>query len=102
MDSTAQYGVGEDDGTVSSSENALTDDNPWNTYVHPGLPIGPISNPGDVAINAAMHPADGPWFYFVTVNLDTGETVFTSTIAEHERAREQWIQWCRDNPGSGC
>ena len=102
MDSTAQYGVGEDDGTVSSSENALTDDNPWNTYVHPGLPIGPISNPGDVAINAAMHPAEGPWFYFVTVNLDTGETVFTSTMAEHERAREQWIQWCRDNPGSGC
>jgi UPF0755 protein len=102
MDSTAQYGVGEDDGTVSSSENALTDDNPWNTYVHAGLPIGPVSNPGDVAIDAAMHPADGPWLYFVTVNLDTGETVFTSTLAEHERARQQWIQWCRDNPDSGC
>lgn len=102
MDSTAQYGIGEDDGTVSSSEEALTDDNPWNTYVHPGLPIGPIANPGDVAINAAMHPADGDWLYFVTVNLNTGETIFTSNLADHNRAVEQWQQWCVDNPGSGC
>lgn len=102
MDSTAQYGIGEDDGTVSSSEEALTDDNPWNTYVHPGLPVGPISNPGDVAIDAAMHPADGDWLYFVTVNLNTGETIFTSNLADHNRAVEQWQQWCSDNPGSGC
>lgn len=102
MDSTAQYGVGEDDGTVSSSEEALTDDNPWNTYVYPGLPVGPISNPGDVAINAAMNPEPGPWLYFVTVNLDTGDTVFTSTLAEHEAARQQWIAWCSENPDSGC
>lgn len=102
MDSTAQYGIGEDDGTVSSSEEALTDDNPWNTYVHPGLPVGPIANPGDVAIDAAMHPADGDWLYFVTVNLDTGETIFTNNLADHNRAVEQWQQWCTDNPGSGC
>ncbi|HEX5857144.1 MAG TPA: endolytic transglycosylase MltG [Microbacterium sp.] len=102
MDSTAQYGIGEDDGTVSSSEEALTDDNLWNTYVHPGLPIGPIANPGDTAIDAAMHPADGPWLYFVTVNLETGETVFTETLPEHERAIEQWTQWCDENPDSGC
>lgn len=103
MDSTAQYGYGEmHDGTASSSEEALTDPNPWNTYVHPGLPIGPISNPGDVAISAAMHPADGDWLYFVTVNLDTGETVFTSNIDDHNRAVEQWRAWCRDHPDSGC
>lgn len=102
MDSTAQFGVGEDDGTVSSTEEALTDDNPWNTYVHPGLPIGPISNPGDIAIDAAMHPADGDWLYFVTVNLDTGETVFTSNLADHNRAVAQWQAWCTDHPDSGC
>ncbi|HBR89506.1 MAG TPA: ABC transporter substrate-binding protein, partial [Microbacterium sp.] len=102
MDSTAQYGIGEDDGTVSSSEEALTDDNPWNTYVHPGLPIGPIANPGDVAIDAAMHPAEGPWLYFVTVNLDTGETVFTNTYADHLAAVDQWRAWCSENPDSGC
>ena len=100
MDSTAQYGYGEmHDGTVSSSQEALDDDNPWNTYVHPGLPFGPIANPGDVAIDAAMHPADGPWLYFVTVNPDSGETVFTETVQEHERYVAQWQDWCTANPG---
>lgn len=103
MDSTAQYGFDEiDDGTVSTSAEAQFDDNPWNTYVYPGLPVGPIANPGDVAIDAAMNPVDGPWFYFVTVNLDTGETIFTNTYAEHERARVQWDEWCQANPDSGC
>ncbi|WP_261164023.1 endolytic transglycosylase MltG [Microbacterium sp. Marseille-Q6965] len=103
MDSTAQYGYGEiHDGTASSSQEALEDDNPWNTYVHPGLPAGPISNPGDRAIDAAMNPADGPWLYFVTVNLDTGETVFTETYAEHQQAVAQWQEWCSANPDAGC
>jgi UPF0755 protein len=103
MDSTAQYGYGEmHDGTVSSSAAALADDNPWNTYKHPGLPVGPISNPGADAIDAAMHPADGPWLYFVTVNLDTGETVFTKTLAQHNKAVKQWQNWCKANPDSGC
>ena len=103
MDSTAQYGYGElHDGTVSSSGEALADDNPWNTYVHPGLPVGPISNPGDTAIAAAMSPAEGDWLYFVTVNLDTGETVFTSNGADHEKAVAQWRAWCSEHPDSGC
>lgn len=103
MDSTAQYGYGElHAGSASTSGEAQFDDNPWNTYVISGLPAGPISNPGDQAIDAAMHPADGTWLFFVTVNLDTGETVFTSTADEHQAAVNQWIQWCRDNPDSGC
>ena len=103
MDSTAQYGYGElHDGTVSSSGEALTDDNPWNTYVIDGLPVGPIANPGDLAIDAAMHPEDGPWLYFVTVNLNTGETVFTTNYDDHLAAVEQWRQWCTDNPDAGC
>ncbi len=103
MDSTAQYGYGEmHDGTASSSQEALEDQNPWNTYVNTGLPIGPISNPGDVAIDAAMHPADGPWLYFVTVNLNTGETVFTDNLADHNRAVAQWQEWCSANPDAGC
>jgi UPF0755 protein len=103
MDSTAQYGYGElHDGTVSSSGEALGDDNPWNTYIHPGLPVGPIANPGDTAIAAALSPTEGDWLYFVTVNLDTGETVFTSNGADHERAVEQWRAWCTEHPDSGC
>ena len=49
-----------------------------------------------------MHPADGPWLFFVTVNIDTGETIFTSTDAEHEQAKQQWLEWCRENANRGC
>lgn len=103
MDSTVQYGAGEmGSGSVSTSEEARNSDNPWNTYMYPGLPKGPIANPGDRAIDAAMKPADGPWLYFVTVNLNTGETVFTNTYSEHLRAVDQWRAWCADNPDAGC
>lgn len=103
MDSTAQYGYNEmHDGTASSSKEALEDDNPWNTYVHGGLPIGPIASPGDAAIAAALNPADGPWLYFVTWNMDTGETIFSSTYAEHQEAIAKWDQWCADNDNRGC
>ncbi|MGN8025828.1 endolytic transglycosylase MltG [Microbacterium sp. 22242] len=103
MDSTAQYGYGElHSGSASTSDAAQNDDNPWNTYVIDGLPKTPIANPGDKAIDAAMHPTPGPWLYFVTVNLDTGETVFSSTYAEHEAAVKQWQDWCKANPDSGC
>ncbi|WP_341945387.1 endolytic transglycosylase MltG [Microbacterium sp. LWH11-1.2] len=103
MDSTAQYGYGSlHEGVVSSSAEALADDNPWNTYVHTGLPVTPIASPSDAAIDAAMNPADGPWLYFVTVNLATGETQFSETLAEHEQGVEKWREWCRANPDGGC
>lgn len=103
MDSTAQYGYGElHAGAVGSSQEALDDKNPWNTYQVVGLPIGPIASSGDAAIDAAMHPADGPWLYFVTVNLDTGETIFTNTYAEHLTYVQQWRDWCATHPDSGC
>lgn len=103
MDSTAQYGYGSlHEGVVSSSAEALEDPNEWNTYVHKGLPITPIASPNDAAIDAAMHPADGPWIYFVTVNLETGETQFSETLAEHEQGVEKWRDWCRANPDAGC
>lgn len=103
MDSTAQYGVGElHDGGAASSGEALANDNPWNTYVHTGLPAGPIANPGDRAIDAATHPADGPWLYFVTIDDATGETVFTATYAEHLEAVEQRQEWCRADKESRC
>ncbi|MGO1744913.1 MAG: endolytic transglycosylase MltG [Microbacterium gubbeenense] len=98
MDSTAQYGVGEvHDGDVFSSAEALADDNAWNTYAHTGLPVGPISNPGDLAIEAAMNPADGDWLFFATVNLSTGETRFAETLAEHEENVALLDAWCADN-----
>lgn len=71
----------------------------YNTYIIDGLPPGPISSPGELAIDATLNPVAGEWLFFVTINLETGETKFSRTIAEHE----SWIpllrQWERDNPG---
>jgi UPF0755 protein len=94
FDSSTQYGAGET-GSVWSSSDALDAENPYNTYVIEGLPIGPIAAPGDVAIDAVLNPADGPWFFFVTVNLATGETKFSETIAQHEQGVAQLRAWCR-------
>lgn len=103
MDSTAQYGMGQhDDGSVWSTDEALKDNNPWNTYVHKGLPQGPIANPGADAIEAAINPPEGDWVYFVAVNLDTRESVFSVTQEEHEAAVGILNDWCQANPGRGC
>ncbi|WP_166871824.1 endolytic transglycosylase MltG [Salinibacterium sp. ZJ450] len=101
FDSTSHYGFAVTHGTSSAGATVFTTDeeradpNPFNTYAHTGLPAGPISAPGDVALDAALHPADGTWIYFVTVNLETGETVFTTTTAEHNAAVQQLRTWCK-------
>lgn len=95
-DATVSYGVG--GNTVSTSRADRANDNGYNTYLHPGLPVGPISAPGSVAIDAALHPATGKWLYFCTINLETGETVFSETYAQHEKAVAQWQAWMREHP----
>jgi len=57
--------------------------NPYNTHDTAGLPPGPISNPGKAALEAAMSPTKGNWYYFVAVDKK-GTTRFAVTIAEHE------------------
>ena len=52
---------------------------PYNTYRHAGLPPGPIDNPGNLAIQAALHPARGNFLFFLTTNSRTGATLFFST-----------------------
>jgi len=65
------------------------------------LPIGPIGLPGDLAIDAALNPVEGPWFFFVTINLATGETVFSETIDEHESAVAILREWCNASVENG-
>ncbi len=96
-DATVAYGTGHTDRVTTTDAERADASNPYNTYAHDGLPIGPIGLPGDDAINAALHPADGPWLYFVAVNLKTGETVFSTTLAEHDAAVKQWQAWCRQS-----
>lgn len=100
-DATVAYGTGKTNLVTTTDAERADASNPYNTYVHPGLPVGPISNPGDLAIDAALRPVAGPWFFFVTVNLDTGETVFSTTEAEHAAARDRWLQWMAANPQYG-
>lgn len=94
FDSTAHYGA-ESQGSVWTSAEERADDNPYNTYFHKGLPIGPIGAPGDTAIDAAIHPADGTWLYFVAVNLATGETEFNTTLAQHNASVAKLKEWCK-------
>jgi UPF0755 protein len=98
-DATVAYGTGNTHTVTTTDAERADAGNPYNTYAHAGLPVGPISNPGDLAIDAAIHPADGPWMFFVTWNLKTGETIFSTTSEEHDAAVEKWQQWMRDNPG---
>ena len=92
------YGTGNTHRVTTTDEERGDTANAFNTYVHEGLPVGPISNPGDLALNAALNPADGTWLYFVTVNLDSGETAFSTTFAEHQAAVKQWQAWMREHP----
>ncbi len=96
-DATVSYGV--NSTTVSTTAAQRANDNPWNTYLHAGLPAGPISAPGRAAIEAALNPANGEWLYFCTVNLETGETEFNETYAGHERSVAKWRAWMIANPG---
>ena len=96
-DATVSYGVG--GSTVSTTAAERADANRYNTYKYLGLPIGPIGAPGSVAIDAALNPAKGEWLFFCTVNLKTGETVFSETYAQHQKAVRQWLAWMRENPG---
>lgn len=95
-DASVSYGAG--GTTVVPTTKQYASRNGYNTYRRKGLPIGPISNPGDAAIKAALHPATGTWLYFVTVNLATGKTVFSNTLAEHDKAAAQFAAWLKAHP----
>ncbi|MFT9232828.1 MAG: endolytic transglycosylase MltG, partial [Bifidobacterium sp.] len=92
MDSTIAYGEG-----VSASElttKMLEDSsNAYNSRIHKGLPPTPISIPGDSAIKAALSPDAGNWIYFVTVNLDTGETKFTNDADQFQEYVKEYKAW---------
>lgn len=96
MDSTVLYGLGKTGGIPSQKE--LAQDTPYNTYKHKGLPPSPIGAVGVKAIRAVMSPAEGNWLYYVTVNLETGETKFASTLEEQNRNTEELKQYCSAHP----
>lgn len=100
-DATVTYGLNRKSYDLTPAEKA-DKSNPYNTYANPGLPVGPIGSPSTEAVQAAANPADVPYYYWVTVNLDTGQTEFSSTLAEHAKYVAQYQDWCASQEAGRC
>lgn len=100
-DATVAYGTGNLHTVWTTDSERADASNPYNTYANPGLPVGPIGLPGELAIDAAINPAAGDWLFFVPINLATGETVFTTNVDDHEAAAQQLRDWCAESEENG-
>lgn len=83
---TVQYILKERKPVISFDDMAI--DNPYNTYLYPGLPPGPIASPGYASIEAALYPEKSEYNFFLAT-LE-GKTVFSRTFAEHEAAKARY------------
>jgi UPF0755 protein len=78
-------------GTIYASD--LKRDTPYNTYLHAGLPPGPIANPGMRSLRAAMEPAKSDYLYFVAAGANPqGHSIFSRTLDEQDRAVKGYRQ----------
>ena len=90
-DPTVQYAVATRDGTAAAAydywrpltADDLTIESPYNTYLHMGLPPGPICNPGEASIRAVLDPAQTEYLYFVAQTDGSGTHLFAKTLDEH-------------------
>lgn len=74
---------------------------PYNTYLYPGLPPGPIASPGKPSLEAALHPASSDYLYYVLATAD-GHHRFSRTAAEHEQAVANYhLMRSQTSQGSG-
>lgn len=74
-------------GRTRSTQNDLNIDSPYNTYHHVGLPPGPICNPGEDALEAALNPTPSSYRYFLTDS--NGKVYYGKTFQEHQRNRQK-------------
>jgi UPF0755 protein len=83
-DATVGYAKGQAGNAISEPDKLLN--SPFNTYLHPGLPPAPISNPGLASIRAALLPATGfDYLYFLTDS--TGHAHFSKSLAQHNQCQ---------------
>lgn len=88
VDATLTYLTGKPSSQLTQDD--LNFDSLYNTYRYPGLPLGPICNPGLDSIKAAVYYKDSPyWFYLTTPQ---GETVFSETLAEHGLNKYKYLR----------
>jgi UPF0755 protein len=90
IDPTIIYGVGKPFGSTITLED-LRNDNPYNTYLHKGLPPTPINMPSAASIFAALHPAPGDSLYYVAQG--DGSHRFSATYPEHLQAVKKYRQF---------
>ncbi|MFP3905873.1 MAG: endolytic transglycosylase MltG [Acidimicrobiales bacterium] len=87
IDATVLYARGPDrEGPLTDADLAI--DSPYNTRLNPGLPPTPIAAPSRSALDAALHPAEGPWLYYVLADED-GSHFFTDDYDEFLRVRDE-------------
>lgn len=85
-DVTVLYGLNKLQGPLTDQDKQK--DTPYNTYLHPGLPIGPISNPGAASINACLNPQKTDYYYFFADAQRV--TRYAKTYAEHQQQQRQY------------
>ena len=85
-DTTVQFAKGNPGAAITNADKAI--DSPYNTYLHTGLPPGPICNPGLASIVAALTPAQTDFLYFLTDK--DGHAHFSKTLAEHNAQAAQY------------
>lgn len=94
IDATVDYALGRPLTVGLTQEERENTQSPYNTFVNKGLPPGPIGNPGEAAISAALSPKQGDWYYYVTVNLRTGKTKFAETYEEFQQYVAELREYC--------
>jgi len=88
-DSTINYITGKDLAQPSYSDTRQ--DSLYNTYLHKGLPPGPICNPSLSSILAAVYPEDSPYLFYLN-RQDTKETIFSETYEEHLENKKKYLK----------
>ncbi|MGH3422493.1 MAG: endolytic transglycosylase MltG, partial [Streptosporangiaceae bacterium] len=86
LDTTVLYAM----GLAHQSGFNTNFKSPYNTYLHAGLPPGPIDNPGNTAIEAALRPDHGGLLYFLTINSKTGDTLFFTNATAFNAAVQKY------------
>ncbi|MGD6980504.1 endolytic transglycosylase MltG [Citricoccus zhacaiensis] len=96
IDATVIYGLGQRQLQFTQEEKEDAS-NEYNTYAHRGLPPGPIGAPSTEAIDAASSPEDNEFYYWVTTNIETGETKFARDYATHRTYQQEYRDYCAEN-----
>ncbi len=89
MDATVLYAQNSNKNRVMEAD--LEYNSPYNTYQVDGLPVGPISNPGAAALEAALHPEDNNYVYYVVEAYGKSNHIFTETYEEFLQAKENYL-----------